>query len=248
MLKNIKNNIKSEAKQNDQTDNVISMIEQEFALGSEIRQMRKARQLTLKNLASLAGISVSHISAIERGATNPSLNVIKDIASALKIDPNWFFVRRSGKGIMERAFVVRKQNRRNLNMLYNEDADSIGLTDELLSSSVGGNLFMGMATFKPHSSREKHKLYQHDGEQHGLVVKGKIELQINDEVIKLEEGDSYSLPTHLIHKANNMTDQPAQLIWVISPIVFPNEVVINNNKYEDEEELRENKTMTNTGT
>jgi hypothetical protein len=45
-----------------------------------------------------------------------------------------------------------------------------------------------------------------------------------------------------------MTDQPAQLIWVISPIVFPNEVVINNNKNEDEEELRENKTMTNTGT
>ena len=90
MLKNIKNKIKSVANQNDQTDNVISMIEQEFALGSEIRQMRKARQLTLKNLASLAGISVSHISAIERGATNPSLNVIKDIASALKIDPNWF--------------------------------------------------------------------------------------------------------------------------------------------------------------
>ncbi len=81
-----------------------------------------------------------------------------------------------------------------------------------------------------------------------LLLKEKIELQINDEIIKLEEGDSYSLPTHLIHKANNMTDQPAQLIWVISPIVFPNEVVINNNKNEDEEELRENKTMTNTGT
>jgi transcriptional regulator with XRE-family HTH domain len=248
MNKNIKDEIKSEANQNCHGDNVISIIEQEFGLGSEIRQMRKARKLTLKTLSDLTGISVSHISAIERGATNPSLSVMKDIASALKIDPNWFFVRRAGKGIMERAFVVRKHNRRKLNMLYNEDADSIGLTDELLSSSVGGNLFMGMANFKPYSSREKHKLYKHEGEQHGLVVKGKIELQISDEIITLEEGDSYSLPTHLIHKANNMTDQPAQLIWVISPIVFPNEVVINNNKNQDEEELRDNKTMTNTGT
>lgn len=208
--------------------NVVALVEKLVFIGSEIRQMRKARMMTLKQLARDSQTSISHLSAIERGTSNPSLAVIQRISRGLRVDPSWFFTRRSGKGPMERAFVVRKNNRRNLNVLYGEAVDTLGLTDELLSSSVGGDFFMGIATFAPFSSRAGHAFYQHEGEQHGLVVKGQIELQIDDEEITLYEGDSYSFPTQIIHKANNVTDQPAQLIWAISPIVFPSDVVVGD--------------------
>lgn len=232
--------------------NVVSLVEKLTFVGSEIRQMRKARKMTLKDLAEASGTSVSHLSAIERGASNPSLMVIQHIARGLRVDPSWFFSRRSGQGPMERAFVVRKNNRRNLNVLYGEAVSTLGLTDELLSSSVGGDFFMGLATFAPQTSKTAQTLYQHEGEQHGLIIKGQLQLQIDHEIITLHEGDSYSFPTQIIHKAINVTDKPAQLIWAISPIVFPSDVVARHRNETQQEmpdaEINKNKGNSKTGT
>lgn len=197
-----------------------------ISLGSEMRQVRKARLLTLKDLAAATGISVSHLSAIERSATSPSIEVVHKIATALDIDPDWFFARRPGSGPMERAYVVRKRNRRDLNRLYREDKTQIGLSDELLSSSIAGQILMGIAEYEPHSERPGHTIYQHAGEQHGFILEGKLELQLENEFITLQEGDSFSFPTEIIHNARNRTDKPARLIWAIAPIVIPKDVVV----------------------
>ncbi|MEO1473297.1 MAG: XRE family transcriptional regulator [Pseudomonadota bacterium] len=212
---------------NDETLDAQALAEDVISLGSEMRQVRKARQLTLKSVARETGISLSHLSAIERGATNPSLDVVYKVAQALDIEAEWFFARRPGSGPMERAYVVRKSNRRNLNTLYREDKDEIGLTDELLSSSIAGQLLMGVAEYEPHSERPGHTIYQHQGEQHGYVLEGQLELQITEERITLREGDSFSFPTEILHNAINRTDRPAKLIWAISPIVIPKDVVVD---------------------
>ena len=47
--------------------NVVALVEKLVFIGSEIRQMRKARMMTLKQLARDSQTSVSHLSAIERG-------------------------------------------------------------------------------------------------------------------------------------------------------------------------------------
>lgn len=197
------------------------------SLGSEVRQVRKARQMTLKDLATLSGVSVSHLSAIERGAANPSIETVYAIADGLGVAAEWFFALRPGAGAMERAYVVRRQNRRNLNKLYGEDKEEIGYSDALLSSSIGGEFYMGVADYEPHSSRPGHPLYQHGGEQHGLILHGELELQIGDELITLREGDSYSFPARIIHNARNTTDQPCRLVWAVSPVVIPRDVVVD---------------------
>lgn len=197
------------------------------SLGSEMRQVRKARRLTLKGLSAATGLSVSHISAIERSATSPSIAAVKSIARALDIDPDWFFAPRPGAGPMERAYVVRKRNRRDLNRFYGEDKDQIGLSDALLSSSIAGDILMGVAEYAPYSESLGRKLYKHAGEQHGLIVEGEIELQIDNEFITLREGDSYSFPTEIIHNARNMTDRPAKMVWAMAPIVIPKDTVIS---------------------
>ncbi|MEM7320786.1 MAG: cupin domain-containing protein [Pseudomonadota bacterium] len=215
------------AKETDRS-NVSAIAESLIGLGSEVRQVRKARGMTLKGLSKTTGISVSHLSAVERGTTNPSLDIVHRIAAALGIASDWFFARRSGDGPMERAYVVRKQNRRDLNRLYGEGIEALGLTDQLLSSSIGGDFFMGVATYQPHSSRPGHPMYQHAGEQHGFILSGELELQIADEKITLREGDSYSFPTDIMHNATNVTDQPCQLVWAISPVTIPKDVVVSH--------------------
>lgn len=54
-------------------------------LGKKIKQLRKSKNLSLRELAKLAHISHSFIADIEAGRSNPSLNTLKSLAKALNV-------------------------------------------------------------------------------------------------------------------------------------------------------------------
>lgn len=51
------------------------------SLSQRVRWLRKQRGFTLAQVAERSGISLSHLSDIERGRTMPSLETLEDIAS-----------------------------------------------------------------------------------------------------------------------------------------------------------------------
>lgn len=53
------------------------------ALGKAIRQLRTEREMTQEALAHAAGITVGHLSTIERGHSNPTWGTVRGIAKAL---------------------------------------------------------------------------------------------------------------------------------------------------------------------
>lgn len=53
------------------------------AFGRQIRSLRRSRRLTQEEAAHRAGIHVTYLSGVERGARNPSLKNIRAIARAL---------------------------------------------------------------------------------------------------------------------------------------------------------------------
>ena len=53
------------------------------AFGAELRARREAADLTQARLAEAAGLSVSGVSALERGQRQPSLTVAFDLSRAL---------------------------------------------------------------------------------------------------------------------------------------------------------------------
>ncbi|HEX4465355.1 MAG TPA: helix-turn-helix transcriptional regulator [Solirubrobacterales bacterium] len=55
------------------------------ALGKAIRQLREKRGMTQEALAQDAGVTVGHMSMIERGHSNPTWGTIKGVANALEI-------------------------------------------------------------------------------------------------------------------------------------------------------------------
>ena len=193
-------------------------------VGQEVRQLRKARGLTLKELSTQARISLSHLSSIERGASNPSMEVLAGVAAALDVTPDWFFARRSGAGPLERACVVRSRNRRDLNTLYAQSAHELGYSDDLLSSSIGGAFYMGLSTYEPFSEQPDGTRQTHEGEQHGFILEGELEMQIGEETVTLRTGDSYSFDARLPHHASNRTDRVCKLVWAVSPVVIPRNV------------------------
>jgi transcriptional regulator with XRE-family HTH domain len=55
------------------------------ALGHAVRDLRLGRDLTQEALAHAAGITVGHLSKIERGQSNPGWETVAAIAEALSV-------------------------------------------------------------------------------------------------------------------------------------------------------------------
>jgi transcriptional regulator with XRE-family HTH domain len=192
------------------------------SVGEEIRAVRKARRLTLKAVSATVDCSVAYLSRIERGSANLSVDLLTRIGEALGVDPKWFFPTRAGESNNEQTYVVRAENRRPFSNLYNHNLDELGYVDELLSSSVAGQFYMTQAHFPPGTVRitEPRERYVYDGEQHGVVIKGFLELTLGDDVITLNCGDSFSYPTRIPHRFRNPGTEEAIMIWAAAPVVI----------------------------
>ncbi|MET8801062.1 helix-turn-helix transcriptional regulator [Nocardia sp. NPDC004568] len=62
-------------------------------IGGFIRAQREAAQVSLRQLAQLAGVSNPYLSQIERGLRNPSAEVLTQIAKALRVSSEVLYVR-----------------------------------------------------------------------------------------------------------------------------------------------------------
>lgn len=80
-------------------------------LGADIRALRKARGLTLAELAQTLGRSVGWLSQVERDMSEPGINDLRDLARALDVSISSLFG--SGPAPADEAgYVVRKNSRR----------------------------------------------------------------------------------------------------------------------------------------
>lgn len=59
-----------------------------MTVGERIRELRREKDLTLKQLAQASDLSLTYLSDVERGRTTPSLKMIGKIADAFKISTN----------------------------------------------------------------------------------------------------------------------------------------------------------------
>jgi transcriptional regulator with XRE-family HTH domain len=67
-------------------------------LGDYIREQRRGAQISLRQLARLAGVSNPYLSQIERGLRKPSAEILQQIAKALRISAEALYVQ---AGILE---------------------------------------------------------------------------------------------------------------------------------------------------
>jgi len=68
------------------------------AIGEFIREQREQAQVSLRQLARLAGVSNPYLSQIERGLRKPSADILQQIAKGLRISAEQLYIR---AGILE---------------------------------------------------------------------------------------------------------------------------------------------------
>jgi len=180
-------------------------------LGREIRGLRKARSLTLATVAAASGLSVGYLSLLERDLATPSVNALHAISRALGVTISWFF--EAGEvPETERDRVVRRTRRRRLDY-------APGISDELLSPSLAGSLELLLSRFQPGAASGEAP-YAHDGEEAGVVLRGRLELWVDGKFFLLEAGDSFGFSSALPHRYRNPGTEEAEVIWAITPPSF----------------------------
>lgn len=179
-------------------------------LGREIKILRKARGMTLGDLAEATDLSAGFISQIERGQNRPSVNALFEISRALSVSVGWFFsAAPAARG--QQGAVVRKAHRRSIQF---ED----GIRDELLTPDLAGKLELLACTFAPGSGVDSE--FSHTGEEAGIVIRGELELWVDGVCYRLATGDSFSFDSSLPHKFRNPSKEEAEVIWAITPPSF----------------------------
>ncbi len=177
-------------------------------IGQEIKSLRKARNLSLQQLASACGKSVGFLSQVERGLSKATISDLHGMAQALGVKINWFFPQGDASAPSDGGIVVRTGQRRQLPF-------ATGIADFLLSPNLNGPLELLWSVMEP--GADSGDAYQHAGDEAGVVIRGRLELWVGAQFFALAEGDSFSFPSTLPHRYRNPGDTRTELVWVVTP-------------------------------
>lgn len=177
-------------------------------VGPEIRGLRKARNLTLSQVADASGLSVGYLSMVERQQAMPSIKSLLSIAHALGVTIGWFFEADTVRP-HEHGLIVRRSRRRRIDF-------SAGIVDELLSPSLKGDLELVLCRLAPGASSGEEP-YSHAGEEAGVVVRGRLELWVDGQSVVLETGDSFGFESTRPHRYRNPGSEETEIVWAITP-------------------------------
>ncbi|MBZ9765718.1 XRE family transcriptional regulator [Mesorhizobium sp. CA6] len=179
-------------------------------LAGDIRALRKARGLTLAEIALKLGRSVGWVSQVERGLSVPSLGDLRAFASLFDVPISLFFSH-DVPVEQERGVVVRAGSRRSLG------TSESGLVEELLSPDLGGSFEMLRSVFAPGAELKTEA--RRPTEEAGYVASGTFEIEIDGVWHRLGEGDSFRFEGKPF-RWRNPGAEPAVVIWVVSPPVY----------------------------
>jgi transcriptional regulator with XRE-family HTH domain len=174
-------------------------------VGERLRELREARNISMRTLASRSGLSANALSMIERGKASPSVSTLYKLAEALGVSITTFFA----------TDIDRKQV-----VFLKADARPHVSFSRGVFEGLGGEQFVGrvepfMLSLE-NSANSGSRTMSHTGHEFVFCLRGELEYQIERQVYHLGPGDSLLFAAHLKHKWKNPGRNVATAIIVIS--------------------------------
>ncbi|WP_182083982.1 cupin domain-containing protein [Aureimonas sp. ME7] len=180
------------------------------AIGAAIRELRRRRQLTTRQLAVRSGISHSTISLLERDRLSPSVDTLGAILEAMGATLSGFFSD-VGAQLPHSPFYGA------------DDLPEIGRDDGISYRMVGINhpnrrLLLLRETYRP--GADTGEAFSHKAQEAGIVTRGVVEVSVGDQKKLLKAGDAYYFDSETPHRFRNPGSEPAELISAITPPTY----------------------------
>lgn len=180
----------------------------EMTVGARLRQVRQERGLSQRELARRAGVTNATISQIEGNRINPSVGSLKRVLDGLPMGLSEFFAYEPGEPDGVKVFFPA------------EELVEIG-RGKISYRQVGGDLRhrtlqILSETYGPGADSGK-VLLRHDGEEGGVIIRGRLEVTVGAQTRMLGPGDAYLFDSKLPHRFRNPGDEPCVVVSACTP-------------------------------
>lgn len=180
----------------------------EICIGREVRQLRKKHDMTVTDLANLAGLSSGMLSKIENGLTSPSLGTLQSLASALNVSVT--------------ALMRRFEQRRDATFVPADGGLKIqrrgsraGHEYRLLGHSVGKKITMEPYVVTLTDKSEVFPSFQHTGTEFLYILEGRMDYHHGGVTYPMGPGDSLFFDGEAAHGPENLIETPIRFVCVI---------------------------------
>jgi transcriptional regulator with XRE-family HTH domain len=169
-------------------------------VGAQVRRRRRDRGLTLADVAQRTGLNVGYLSQVENDKASPSLETLAALAEALEVPISWFLLDTNPA-----PRVVRRAERPERAMPYGGGA----------MSQVDGGVARDVAIFEGSiEPGERTGFHAHPGDEHHLVLAGRVRITQGDTIVEAGPGDYVFLDGTLAHDAETVGEEAARLLII----------------------------------
>jgi transcriptional regulator with XRE-family HTH domain/mannose-6-phosphate isomerase-like protein (cupin superfamily) len=174
-------------------------------VGNRLRSIRQRRGLSLRALAELSGLSPNTISLIERGITSPSVSTLHQLATALGVVINAFFVEPQ-----EITTVILTRAGERIR------SGSASVVLESLGYGLEGQACDPFVVVLKPGANSGRQVMIHTGTELVHCLEGQFHYEIADEQFKLGPGDTLLFRAEQPHRWHNPYGEPATFLLMMS--------------------------------
>ena len=204
-------------------------------IGAKFRAARQKKNLSLRELASLASVSASMLSQIENGRANPSVMTLYNVAEALSISITDFFpdsATSEQPPVLLRTATTASELRADYDSAFEvleqrvNKSPVITPTSRLAIELKGGVRWERLTAAEEEGIQFLEIQYQlgassgptmshHSGREFGLILAGQLKLELGFEHYILSVGDSITFDSTIPHRLINEGTETVRAIWIV---------------------------------
>ncbi len=177
-------------------------------VGRQLRLLRRARGMTLAQLAERADCTDGYLSSIENGTTVPRLSALATLAAVLGSDVTAFFPSTPSSRV-----TVHRAGDPELLFIYTWSTEFY----TILSSPHDSPYTALIHHIYPGT---EHLRFRYFGERFALLLIGQVMLSIGVETHHIGPGDTIHYSSHPEHSMFVTSHVPAEILWVVSPALL----------------------------
>ncbi|HSL46370.1 MAG TPA: helix-turn-helix domain-containing protein [Anaerolineales bacterium] len=174
-------------------------------IGERLRELREARNISMRALATRSGLSANALSMIERGKASPSVSTLYKLSDAL--------------GVSITSFFGSDTERKQVVFLKADERTRMSFTRGVFEG-LGGEQFVGrvepfMLTLESNANSGPRTI-THTGHEFVFCLRGELEYQVERQIYQLSPGDSLLFAANLKHRWKNVGSKVVTALIIIS--------------------------------
>ena len=178
-------------------------------IGPRLKRLRRHHGLSQRKLAQAAGVSNATISLIEHGRTDTSMGLIKRVLDAVNVSFADFFSDSSPS--TDKVFFARNELR---------EISSGPITYHQVGGDLSDSQLQMLYERYEAGADTGKSMLSHDAEEGGIIIQGRLDVTVGDQVQTLSAGDAYRFNSRLPHRFRNTGREDCVIVSACTPPSF----------------------------